>query len=73
MSHTLIITAYQPNFSAFFKAWIKSNINPSLVNVDGTEASYFLEDIMDASPTLSVPDRCLISELQSQNVEYVEF
>lgn len=73
MSQTLIITAYLPKFSSNFKAWIKKNINPSMVNVDGIEASYFLQAILDEKPALSAEDRALVIELQSLNVEYVEF
>lgn len=73
MEHILIITAYKPNFTPFFIAWIKTNINPNMVNVDGTESSYFLQDIIDAAPALHLEDKLLIVELQSKDVEYVEF
>ena len=76
MAHTLFITAYQPDFSPEFKAWVKKNINPSMVNADpqDSEASYFLDNIVEEGLIpLSTADSLLIKELQSQNVEYVEF
>lgn len=73
MSYILIVTAYNPSFSADFKSWVKKNINPSMTNTDGLEASYFLQDILDASPAMHLDDKLLIVELQSKDVEYVEF
>lgn len=74
MAHVLIITAYNPHFSPLFKAWIKNNINPSMVNSnDENEKSYFLQTIIDEFPHKSPEDQVLIEELLSQNVEYVEF
>jgi hypothetical protein len=73
MAHTLIITAYNPDFSTSFKAWIRKNINPSMVNPQDEEKAYCLETIMDENPLRSEEDNLLIKELQSQNVEYVEF
>jgi len=75
MSHTLIITAYQPAFTPKFKAQIRKNINPSMVNAEhqDEEASYFLDTIINYFGSVSLEDSSLILELQSQNVEYVEF
>lgn len=73
MSHTLIITAFQPNLTPSFKDWIKKNISPSMVNPNDEECSYNLETILDAIEVISLDDSILIKELQSQNVEYVEF
>jgi hypothetical protein len=73
MSYSLIITAHLVGFTSNFKSWVRKNINPSMVNVDGIEASYFLQDILDAAPALSQEDKLLIVELQSKDVEYVEF
>lgn len=73
MNYTLIVTAYQPSFTSNFKSWVKKNINPSMKNEDGIESSYFLQDILDASPALHLDDKLLIVELQSKDVEYVEF
>lgn len=73
MSYILIVTAYQPSFTKDLKSWIKKNINPSMVNSEGLESSYFLQDILDAAPALHSEDKLLIIELQSKNVEYVEF
>ena len=73
MSYNLIITAYLVGFTSNFKSWVRKNINPSMVDVDGIEASYFLQDILDAAPALSQEDKLLIVELQSKDVEYVEF
>ena len=73
MAHTLIITAFQPNFTPHFKAWINKNISPSMVNPNDEECSYNLEAIVDNIDTISLEDSILIKELQSQNVEYVEF
>jgi hypothetical protein len=73
MAHTLIITAFQPDFTPSFKAWIKKNIPPSMVNPNDEECSYNLETILDDINTISLDDSILITELQSQNVEYVEF
>jgi hypothetical protein len=73
MAHTLIITAFQPDFTPSFKAWIKKNISPSMVNPNDEECSYCLETIEDNIETISLEDSLLIKELQSQNVEYVEF
>jgi hypothetical protein len=73
MAHTLIITAYQPDFSASLKSWIRKNINPSMVNPQDEERAYNLEAILEEDPLRSEDDDLLIKELQSQNVEYVEF
>jgi hypothetical protein len=74
MAHTLVITAYKPDFSPEFKKWVKKNINPIMVNIsDSEEKSYFLDTIVEESFMLSVEDSSLIAELQNQNVEYVEF
>jgi hypothetical protein len=73
MAHTLIITAYNPDFSASFKTWIKENISPSMVNPNDEEKAYCLKTIIDEKPLRSEEDDILIKELQSQNVEYVEF
>jgi hypothetical protein len=73
MAHKLIITAYQPDFSPGFKSWIKNNINPSMVNPEDEERSYFLDSILQESPILSLEDSILITQLQYENVEYVEF
>lgn len=77
MAHVLIITAYNPDFTPFFKAWIKKNINPSMVNIDeDSEKSYFLQDIIDQSTessALTQEDSSYMQELLNQNVEYVEF
>lgn len=75
MAHILIITAYNPEFSAELKFWVKKNINPSMVNAEpkDKEASYFLETIVDQFASMSEEDALLVAELQSQNVEYVEF
>jgi hypothetical protein len=73
MAHTLIITAYNPDFSASFKAWIRKNISPSMVNPQDEERAYNLEAILEEEPLRSEEDEILIKELQSQNVEYVEF
>jgi hypothetical protein len=75
MAHILIITAYNPAFTPEFKAWIKKNINPSMVNAEphDKEVSYFLDNIVDSFESISLEDSLLITELQSQNVEYVEF
>jgi hypothetical protein len=73
MAHTLIITAYNPDFSASFKSWIRKNISPSMVNPQDEERAYNLEAILEESPIRSEDDELLIKELQSQNVEYVEF
>jgi hypothetical protein len=73
MAHTLIITAFQPDFTPSFKAWIKKNISPSMVNPNDEECSYNLDTILDETPAISEEDSLLIAELQSQNVEYVEF
>lgn len=73
MAHNLIITAYQPDFTPSFKAWIKKNISPSMVNPNDEECSYNLETILDNIEVISLDDSILITELQSQNVEYVEF
>jgi hypothetical protein len=73
MAHKLIITAYQPDFTFALKAWITKNINPSMVNPQDDEKSYCLETILQENLMLSLQDSILITELQSQNVEYVEF
>ena len=73
MSHTLIITAYNPDFSPSFKAWIKKNINPSMVNPSDDEKSYNLGEILEENPLREESDQILIKELLTQNVEYVEF
>lgn len=77
MSHILIITAYNPDFTPFFKAWIEKNINPSMVNADDdSEKSYFLPTIIDESAGVSAltqEDSSYMQELLNQNVEYVEF
>jgi len=73
MAHTLIITAYQPDFTFALKNWITKNINPSMVNPQDEEKSYCLETILQENLMLSLQDSVLITELQSQNVEYVEF
>jgi hypothetical protein len=75
MSHKLIITAYNPAFTSEFKAWVKKNINPSMVNAEpqDKEASYFLDTIVDTFESISMEDSILLIELQLQNVEYVEF
>jgi hypothetical protein len=73
MAHTLIITAFQPDFTPSFKAWIKKNISPSMVNPNDEECSYNLEAIVEDASVISEEDYSLIIELQSQNVEYVEF
>ena len=44
-----------------------------MVNSEGLESSYFLQDILDAAPALHLEDKLLIVELQSKDVEYVEF
>ncbi len=75
MAHKLIITAYNPAFTPQFKFWIKNNINPSMVSAEpqDKEASYFLDTILDSFESISLEDSLVILELQSQNVEYVEF
>jgi hypothetical protein len=73
MAHTLIITAFQPDFTPSFKAWIKKNISPSMVNPQDEERTYYLEAILEENPLRNEDDELLIKELQSQNVEYVEF
>jgi hypothetical protein len=73
MSHTLIITAFQPNLTPSFKTWIKKNISPSMVNPNDEECSYNLEAIVDNIDTISLEDSILIKELQALDVEYVEF
>jgi hypothetical protein len=75
MAHILIITAYNPAFTPEFKAWIKKNINPSMISPEPHDknASYFLDNILSEQLNLSIEDAVLIEELQSQNVEYVEF
>ena len=73
MAHTLIITAYQPNFTFALKAWVAKNITPSMVNPQDDEKSYLLDSILEDNLMLSLQDSILITELQSQNVEYVEF
>lgn len=73
MAHTLIITAYNPNFSGMLKQGIKKNINPSMVNLQGENRAYFLQTILDENLLRTEEDDILIQELQSQNVEYVEF
>lgn len=75
MLYTLITTAYQPSFSAELKLWIKSHINPSMINanLDDKEASYFLDTIVEEVPSLSEEDQAIITELQLKSVEYVEF
>lgn len=74
MSYTLIITAYNPPFSPSFKAWVKNNISPSMVNPnDETEKAFFLQTIIDEFTHKSPEDQVLIEELLSKNVEYVEF
>lgn len=73
MSHTLLITAYNPAFSTEFKSWIKKNINPSMINPQDEEASYFLDYIIEEIVLISEQDNSLLKELKAQNVEYVEF
>jgi hypothetical protein len=74
MSHTLIITAYNPNFSFSFKHQIRKNINPSMINVDDSEEkAYFLQHIINEDLPRETDDEILIQELLTQNVEYVEF
>lgn len=73
MAHTLIITAYNPDFSFSFKNAIRKNINPSMVNPQDEEKSYFLQHIIDENLLRNEEDDLLIEELLSQNVEYVEF
>lgn len=73
MAHTLIITAYNPNFSAMLKQGIKTHINPSMINPQDDEKAYFLQTIIDENLLRTEEDDILIQELQSQNVEYVEF
>lgn len=73
MAHTLIITAFKPDFTIEFKTWIKKTISPSMVNPDDDECSYNLKTIIDNIVTISLEDSLLITELMSQNVEYVEF
>jgi hypothetical protein len=75
MAYRLIITAYNPAFTPEFKTWIKKNITPSMVNAEphDNHASYFLNTIMSNTEVINLEDALLITELQSQNVEYVEF
>mgnify|MGYP000857464360 FL=1 len=73
MAHNLIITAYQPDFTPSFKAWIKKNISPSMVNPNDEECSYNLETILDNIEVISLDDSILITEKKKKNVEYVEF
>lgn len=75
MSYTIILTAYQPGFTPEFKNWIKKNISPAMVNanLEDEEASYFLDTIMEESLLMSPEDYALLTELQLQNIEYVEF
>lgn len=73
MAHTLIITAYNPDFSVTLKEGIKRNINPSMVNPQDDEKAYCLQTIIDENLLRTEEDDILIKELQSQNVEYVEF
>lgn len=73
MAHTLIITAYNPDFSGMLKAGIKKSINPSMVNRQDDEKAYFLQTIINENLLRTEEDDILIQELQSQNVEYVEF
>jgi hypothetical protein len=73
MSHTLIITAFQPNLTPHFKAWVKKYISPSMVNPNDEECSYNLETILDSIEVISLDDSILIAELQALDVEYVEF
>lgn len=73
MAHKLIITAYQPDFSPELKSWIKQNISPSMVNPQDDEKSYFLDTILAEAPVLSLEDSVIITQLQYENVEYVEF
>lgn len=77
MAHSLIITAYNPDFTPIFKAWIKKHIKPSMINADDdSEKSYFLQTIIQESQethALTEEDNIYIKELLSQNVEYVEF
>lgn len=73
MAHTLIITAYNPDFSTMLKKEIKRNINPSMINPQDDEKAYFLQSIIDENLLRTEEDNVLIQELQSQNVEYVEF
>lgn len=77
MAHSLILTAYNPNFTPSFKAWVKKNINPSMINADDdSEKSYFLQTIVDesaGSSALTQEDSSYMQELLNQNVEYVEF
>ena len=55
------------------KEGIKRNINPSMVNPQDDEKAYFLQSIIDENLLRTEEDDVLIQELQSQNVEYVEF
>lgn len=73
MAHTLFITAFNPDFSPSFKNWIRKNINSSMVNPQDEEQSYLLEAVRDGGYILSPEDKAIIVELESQNVEYVEF
>ena len=73
MSHTLLITAYNPTFSIEFKNWIKKNINPSMINPQDEEASYFLDYIIQEIVLISEQDSSLLKELKSLDVQYVEF
>ena len=73
MSHTLLITAYNPAFSIEFKNWIKTNINPSMVNPNDDEKSYFLDNIIQEVVLINEQDNSLLKELKSLDVQYVEF
>ena len=54
MAHTLIITAYQPNFTFALKAWVAKNITPSMVNPQDDEKSYLLDSILEDNLMLSL-------------------
>lgn len=75
---TIIKVGYNPDISDKTKDWIKSMVNPSMIDADdGSSSQYPLDAIKtvidDVFYVLPDKDADVFQEAHNQNVEYFEF
>ena len=78
MWKSTIKIAFQPQFTASFKKFIKYNVSPEFTSEDEKSHQYFVDGITDAvsdNEDLSFMqgDLNILKELENQEIEYVEF
>ena len=79
MWQSIVKVAYKPEFSASFKKFIRDNVSPEFINIDGEGYQFFvpaIEDQVDQATQrgeeFKVHNLKILKALLDQRIEYVE-